>query len=405
MSKRVFNRVNLFIALQYLISRKKQSVLATIGVLLGVGIFIVMISFMTGVNSFLDDAVFSGSPDIIIRKKPTKTGHGGLFGNQLPVLQEVTGITTFLGEHDNVKAFAPQVIAPAILRSETEQLPVSLNGIFPAKEHLMVNLERRLTQGSGFESLKDKNTIILGVSLAKRLQVSHGDRLNMILPNGSYQTMRVSGIFSFGISTIDNLRTYVNANILQDLLGAESGNTSIHIKLKDREDLRLKSVLLQQYGTIVVDDWMDNNKTIVIGNKVRNVMTWTISFALLLVAGFGIYNIMNITVIQKRKDIAVLKTLGYAGKDLVFIFLAQSFIIGLLGSVLGVVFGYLISYTISLAPLETSDFIIVDTYPITFEAQFYVLGASFGVLTSLLAGYFPSKKASRVDPVTIIRDI
>ncbi|MEK6154382.1 FtsX-like permease family protein [Flavobacteriaceae bacterium 3-367] len=405
MSKNVFNSVNLFIAFQYLVARKKQSILATLGVLLGVTIFIVMISFMTGVNGFLDDAVFNGSPDIVIHQKPDKVKLKGLFGTKTPVLQQVSDIATSLGRHDNVKGFAQQTLSPAILLSETQQLPVSINGVFPDREYKMVDLERRLVHGDGFESLKDENAILLGVSLAKRLQVFQGDELRMILPNGRNHSLTVSGIFSFGISTIDNLRTYVNANTLQGLLENESGITNIHVKLKDREDLGLKNALLQQYGGIIVNDWMDGNKTIVIGNKVRNVMTWTISFALLLVAGFGIYNIMNITVIQKRKDIAVLKTMGYAGKDLVFIFLAQSFVIGSIGSLLGSFFGYLISYAISLAPLETSDFIIVDTYPITFEVKFYLLGASFGILTSLLAGYFPSKKASRVDPVTIIRDI
>lgn len=85
--------------------------------------------------------------------------------------------------------------------------------------------------------------------------------------------------------------------------------------------------------------------------------------------------------------------------------MVQSVIIGVIGAVLGNVFGYIISYMISTTPLDTSDFIIVDTYPINFKISYYILGFWFGVLTTIFSGYFPSRKASKVDPVTIIRGI
>lgn len=404
MSKQVFNKTNVFIALQYLFARKKQSFLAAIGVLLGVTTFIVMINFMTGVNDFLDDAVFNGSPDIIVSAKSKKqsTTTSNLLSNYIENSKKIDDV---LKVDDNVQSFARQIISPAILISTSKQFPGSINGVFPAQESNMVNLERRLIEGEGFQSLLKENSILLGVSLAKRLQVSVGDQIKMILPNGKNQELRVSGIFSFGITTIDNVRTYVSASTLQDLLDQKNSITNIHIKLKDRDDVRLKNYLTENIDGIATEDWKDSNKTIVIGNKVRDILTWSVSFALLLVAGFGIYNILNITVIQKRKDIAVLKTIGYSSNDIVFIFLIQSLIIGVLGAFLGVLFGYLISYLISTTPLDTSDFIIVDTYPINFKVSYYMLGFFFGVLTTIFAGYFPSKKASKVDPVTIIRGI
>ncbi|AXT51772.1 ABC transporter permease [Aquimarina sp. BL5] len=404
MSKQVFNKTNVFIALQYLFARKKQSFLAAIGVLLGVTTFIVMINFMTGVNDFLDDAVFNGSPDIIVSAKSKKqsTTTSNLLSNYIENSNKIDDV---LKVDDNVQSFAHQIISPAILISTSKQFPGSINGVFPAQESNMVNLERRLIEGEGFQSLLKENSILLGVSLAKRLQVSVGDQIKMILPNGKNQELRVSGIFSFGITTIDNVRTYVSASTLQNLLDQKNSITNIHVKLKDRDDVRLKSDLTDNIDGIATEDWKDSNKTIVIGNKVRDILTWSVSFALLLVAGFGIYNILNITVIQKRKDIAVLKTIGYSSNDIVFIFLIQSLIIGVLGAFFGVFFGYLISYLISTTPLDTSDFIIVDTYPINFKMSYYMLGFFFGILTTIFAGYFPSKKASKVDPVTIIRGI
>ncbi len=404
MSKTVLNKTNVFIALQYLFARKKQSFLATMGVMLGVTTFIVMINFMTGVNDFLDDAVFNGSPDIVVGADSKKSSTSGL-RIQIKTLENLERIDELLSEDKNVKAHARQVISPAILVSHHTQLPGSINGVFSSEESKMVDIERRLIEGKGFQSLNQENSILLGVSLAKRLQVSVGDELKMILPNGKNLQLQVAGIFSFGITTIDNVRTYFSAKTLQKMLSQENKSTHVHIKLKDRNDVSLKTTLSERFNTITVQDWKDSNKTIVIGNRVRDILTWSVSFALLLVAGFGIYNILNITVIQKRKDIAVLKTMGYAGNDIVFIFLVQSMIIGLLGAIFGLVFGYLISYMISTTPLDTSDFIIVDTYPINFNGGYYVMGLLFGLITTVLAGYFPSRKASKVDPVTIIRGI
>jgi len=291
-----------------------------------------------------------------------------------------------------------------VLTSNSQQLPGSLNGIFPLAERQMVDLNKRLITGMGFNKLSQHN-ILIGLSLANRLKVSVADTIKVILPNGKNSSLIVSGIFSFGITTIDNVRTYMSAETLQNLLGSSEVITHINVKLKDRNDINIKSLLLQQSKQIEIEDWKENNKTIVIGNKVRNILTWSVSLALLLVAGFGIYNIQNSAVFQKRKDIAVLKTIGYTNSDIVFIFLTQAIIIGLVGAFLALGLGYLISCMISITPLDTSDFIIVETYPVNFNKSHFILGFSFGVLTTILSGYFPSRKASKVDPVTIIRGI
>ena len=405
MSTPIYSKTNLFIAWQYLSARRKQSFLAMLGVMLGVTTFIVMINFMTGVNDFLDDAVFNGSPDIIVSSKTKAESSKQVFGNQLKTIADVQSINELLSKNENVQSFAHQLITPAILVSSTTQLPGSINGVFPDQEQHMVDLERRLIEGNGFQSLLEENSIVLGISLANRLKVSVGDELKMILPNGKNVKLKVSGIFSFGITTIDNVRTYFSASTLQQLLGQDQKTTHVHVKLKDRDDVSLKHQIIEQIASVAAEDWKDSNKTIVIGNKVRDILTWSVSFALLLVAGFGIFNILNITVIQKRKDIAVLKTMGYSSKDIVFIFLVQSLIIGLIGAVLGLLFAYVICYMISTTPLDTSDFIIVETYPINFKPIYFCMGFAFGVLTTILAGYIPSKKASKVDPVTIIRGL
>ncbi len=397
------NKVNFFIAKQHLLARKKQSFLAILGVLLGVTTFIVMASFMTGVNQFLDDAVFNGNPDITIYTN-NKSSQSI---NTIPA-DTVAKIAKTLKKHETVKAFSQQFAAPAILISNAQQLPIRLNGIIPDQEDQMVDLDRRLLSGTGFQSLNystDDKSILLGVSLAKRLKVTVGDSLKIILPNGSNSYLDVKGIFSFGITTIDNIRTYVHAETLRKLLKQPEDITAIHIRLNQRNQLQLKDELIHSFDSIEVNDWKEQNKTIVIGNKVRNILTWSVSFAILLVAGFGMYNVLHSVVLNKRKDIAVLKSIGYHEEDIIAIFLIQAFVIGLIGAVLGLAMGYLISLSISTTPIGTSDFIIVDTYPVNFDIAFYIFGSLFGLLTTLLATYFPTKKASAIDPVKTLRGL
>jgi len=391
---------NVFIALHYLRSNSKQNILAMMGVAIGVMTFIVMVNFMTGVNDFLDYAVFNGSPDVVIsaKKKPNSG-----FQTSISTFTNIELIEDVLSSEKNILAYSHHISTPAILIGKAQQLPGNISGITLHEETEMVNLNDRLITGSGFESLSEKNTILLGISIAENLGVSLGDSLQMILPNGRRSSLKVAGIFSFGITTIDNVRTYVNGETLQELMGSNQLVNQLHIKLKDRDNVAIKEQLTNQFPNIIVTDWKDANKTIVVGNNVRNVLTWSVSFALLLVAGFGIFNILNNLVLQKRKDIAVLKTMGYSQGDITTIFLLQSLLIGITGALLGALLGFFVSQGISNIPLNTSDFIIVDTYPINFSPLFYVLGVFFGITTTAIAGYFPSRKASNVDPVTIIR--
>lgn len=112
---------------------------------------------------------------------------------------------------------------------------------------------------------------------------------------------------------------------------------------------------------------------------------------------------MNMNVINKLKDIAILKATGFGGKDVVSVFLWQAVIIGLAGGLLGLLVGFLISYLLSITPFDAGEFLSIKTFPVLFKVEYYLMGLIFGVITTLLAGYFPSRKAARIDPVAILR--
>lgn len=149
-----------------------------------------------------------------------------------------------------------------------------------------------------------------------------------------------------------------------------------------------------------IESWQEANEQLVAGSELRNIIAVAVSLTILLVAGFGIYNIMNMTINEKIKEIAILKATGFSGNDIMTIFLTQATVIGLMGAIVGVIMGYGMSLLINQVPFTIAG---LKTLPIFFRVQDFLLAVVFGILTTIIAGYLPSRKASKIDPVIIIR--
>jgi lipoprotein-releasing system permease protein len=128
-----------------------------------------------------------------------------------------------------------------------------------------------------------------------------------------------------------------------------------------------------------------------------------VSITLLIVAGFGIYNILNMLIYEKINDIAILKATGFSSADVRWIFISQAIIIGIIGGGLGLLLGYFVSVLIDQTPFNSHAIPNMDTYPVYYNPTYYVIGIIFAMLSTYFAGYFPSRKAGKIDPVDIIR--
>ena len=248
------------------------------------------------------------------------------------------------------------------------------------------------------------NGILLGHSLATRLNVQMGDLVTLATPNGSSMRFRVVGTFQFGLGSLDLIRSYVSLNNVQQLLGKDNQYvTNINMKLNDNTQAPgMAKEFKKRYG-YKADDWQSANASAMVSITIRNVMTFVVSFTLLVVAGFGIYNIMSMTIQNKLKDIAILKAQGFSGTDVMAIFLAESVTIGMLGAITGLGLGFLMSYGVWHLPFPKNDNISITHYPVTFHWYHYAFGVFFGMLTTFVAGLLPSMRASKIDPVAILR--
>lgn len=416
-----FNRINLQIARTHLFAKKKQTAIASLGVTFGIAMFILMISVMTGVNKLLEETQLTSTPHVRIyrdigHERPSLLSafnpgerRWNLVHHQKPKdeplnLRNGLLIARSLEANPNVLGVSPQVSSQVFFNYGPAQLSGMLVGVDMEKEDRLYAVRSKVKSGSLEALMASNDGILMGKGLADKMQVKAGDKVTVTTPKGEVVLLRVIGTFQMGIGAIDNMRCYTSLQTVQKILQENTRYiTDIHVKLND---LSLATPLAKEWQdrfAYRAEDWETANATILVSFTIRNIMTGVVVMTLLVVAGFGIYNIMNMTVYDKMKDIAILKATGFQGKDIVGIFISQSAFIGLIGAALGLIIGFVLSWMVSQAPFDGGEFLSIDTFPVNMDPKFYIFGLVFGILTTLLAGYFPSRKASKIDPVAILR--
>ena len=415
------NAVLIQIAKTHLLTRKKQSAIASLGVTFGIGTFIVLVSFMTGLNGLLDGLILNRTPHIRIynevqpsEKQPIqlhpdfkravhmvhsikpKQEKASVYNNQ-PLMN-------LLKKNSLVMGVTPQVSARIFYQSGSVLLNGNAIGINAIEEDRLFNFKQYIVDGLPLDLANNENGIVLGMGVAKKLSVGIGDRIQILSSTGATYRLKVVGFFQSGLADIDKLQSYVNIKMAQRIAG-EGNNyiTDISVKLFDIEKAKgLSDEIAQTYGVNSIDVKAANAQ-FETGNTIRNIITYAVSITLLIVAGFGIYNILNMVIYEKMNDIAILKATGFSGSDVKRIFIYQAMFIGIVGGIIGLGMGGILSFLISKAPFETEAIPTVKTFPVNFQPLFYVIGAVFAIVTTFFAGYFPARKASKIDPVEIIR--
>jgi len=410
----------LSIALTHLKAKPRQTLIAMLGVTFGISMFISMISMMTGLNDFTEQMTMAISPDIRMYNDHSEPdiplieklypgGFNVLYHPkpklESPRIRNALQITQLLRNNPLVRGVSAQVNSQVFYNYGPVKLNGSILGVDVLEEDKLYNIRGQMQQGKLEDLLSSNDAIIMGAGLAKKLQVKRGDRVMVTTPEGLSFNLKISGIFKTGIGMVDNVKAYANIQTVQKLLGKDpSFLTDIHIKLRDNTNARFYAQRWQETFGYTAEDWETANTTYITGVLIRNIMTWSVSITLLIVAGFGIYNIMSMTIMNKMKDIAILKAMGFSAKDVMQIFLAQSLSIGLLGSIMGLMVGFLLSLALAQVPLDGGDFFSLDKMPVRFDIRFYLAGLAFGLITPAIAGFMPSRKAGNTDPIEIIRN-
>jgi lipoprotein-releasing system permease protein len=413
--------VLLKIASTHLLARKKQTAIAALGVTFGIGTFIILVSFMTGLNGLLDGLILNRTPHIRIyneveasEKQPVELDrtYSGKFNivhsikpkkSQSNIRNNRSIINALLND-PRVKGVTPQVSARVFYQSGTLLLNGNLIGINPLEEERLYNFQDYVINGKPSDLANTDNGVILGAGVGKKLRLDVGDYVSMVTPDGEIIRLKIVAFFQSGLADLDNLQSYTNIKSAQR--AAKEGPsyvTDIHVKLHDMELAEGMSYEMERNFEVNAIDIKRANAQFETGTSIRNLITYAVSITLLIVAGFGIYNILNMLIYEKMNDIAILKATGFSGGDVMRIFIYQALLIGIMGGIIGLIMGYLVSLAISHAPFETQALPTIKTFPVNFDGNYYVIGTVFALVTTFFAGFLPARKASKIDPVDIIR--
>ncbi len=409
--------VNTEIALTYLSSRKKQTVVASLGVMFGISMFIFMQSLMKGTNDYFEKSSFSTTAhirlfsenkvaDAHMLKTFLKDSSVKLLTNpkQLSQSQGLTnpyGIINNIRKNRQVVAVTPQVTATVIYTSGSVNINGTVAGVNIDEEDKMFDVKTNMVTGDLHDLNRVNNGILIGKGIAEKLSLHVGDNITVRAGSGSATVMKVIGIYATTIKQIDDTKSYANIVQAQNLLGKDrSYVTDIKINLADYNQAAIVARELETITGYKAEDWIQSNEQLKAAFKIRAIILNSVIGVILLVAGFGIYNILNMTIYEKIKEIAILKATGFSGKSVISIFLQQAIYIGLIGGIVGIIFGFLITFMVSRIYIGAGT---LKYLPMSFYIPHYIEAVCFGILTTIAAGFFPARKASKVDPVTIIR--
>jgi lipoprotein-releasing system permease protein len=413
--------VILNIAKTHLLTKIKQTSTAALGVTFGIGAYITLVCFMTGLNSMLDGLILNQTPHIHIYNEiePSKKQPVSLYDNLTnnfnvvhsvkPKLSQkkihnALPIIKYLEENENIRGALPQIKTQIFYIAGSIELGGNLIGINPIEEAKLFNIKDYIVEGSAEALSNTDNGILLGIGIAKKMSLKVGDRVQISPLSGGLFPLKIVGFYQSGIADLDAIQSYTNIKTVQRVLGeAQNYITDINIKLYDIEQAVPLSKIIEKQFNVKAIDIKTANAQFETGTAVRNLITYAVSITLLIVAGFGIYNILNMLIYEKMNDIAILKATGFSGKDVQLLFMSQAMIIGFVGGVLGLLVGFGLTKFIGTIPFQTEALPTIETYPINMNPLFFVIGFSFAMISTFLAGYLPSKKAKKIDPVQIIR--
>lgn len=411
----------LSISKSLLLARWSQTLVAAIGVTFSIAMFITLLSFMTGLNDLLDGLILNRTPHVRLYNEIQASivqpidyyakykNHYNFVSSVKPKNERLeiynnAAIINTLKKDSRVLGIAPKITAQVFYNVGAIDLTGVINGIDVEAENKLFFFSNYVTAGNYIDLKNTPNSIILGKGAAEKMLTNIGDVIQVTTTKGERMQLKVVGYFQSGLQDLDKVQSYASIKTTQKLLGeSNSYITDIQVKLNDINIAPATAIEYKNLFNVESIDIKTANSQFETGSFVRSLISYAVGITLLIVAGFGIYNILNMMIYDKMDSIAILKATGFSGRDVNIIFIVIALSIGIFGGTLGLIFGFGFSALIDQIPFNTASLPTIKTYPINYNPKFYIIGAVFSLITTYMAGYFPSRKASKIDPVIIIR--
>lgn len=408
-----------FLSWRQLIARKKQTVLILLGISFGTLLFVSISAVQLGMRRYIAEQLLNNTAHILIsgaeRKVDSKEVTEALYGGQQFVrwvtppsgVREEVRLENYGGWYENlsrdprVMDFSPRMNTHVVMTNGKFNSAVNLIGTIPERTVNITSIEKYMKAGS-FLDLKGSNCIVIGSGSADDLGIKVGQYIRLNAGKGGTRPFKIVGIFHFGNEQVDRTLAFANLPDVQVLNKSPGRITEIAVSLYNIEEA---GAVADEWGLLTsdkVEDWQEANQSFMEMIKVQDFTRYFITTAILVVASFGIYNVLSIMINQKKKEIAILRAIGYAPDKILKLILYQGIVLGVAGGLLGLLLGYFLSLYV-----ESIEFNIEigggHNLWINYDLNIYVTAFFSAILSSLIASYIPARAASKMTPMEIIR--
>jgi lipoprotein-releasing system permease protein len=405
----------LYIALRFLRHRKRSFILSLLGVVFGVAIFICTQAQTQGfAKNFIDSTL--GSNGALLLRSRFQNAAGGLLvppknvrNPDQPRRHSLDGISNAPEIMRVSRQFADVASCSAVLRGTVnaragfDNATVDLFGI-DATQHLQTtNLSQQVTGGSLDDFRNNPNAVIIGTRLADALQVTPGDVIQILSPGGEYRRFAIAATARSGVGVVDAVRVYCHVRVAQALLKKPFAASMIVYKLRDPDRAPAVARAFETLFQHETQSWQDREE----GNlqlflTIRMSAAITVSLIILL-AGFGIFNVLTMSVLGKLKEIAILRSMGYRSSDISAIFLWQGAMIAAAGSIIGCGAGALLTWGVSKIPIEIRGLLYANHFLVAWDWHHYLWATILAIIATFIASYVPARRAALLPPVETLR--
>jgi lipoprotein-releasing system permease protein len=410
-------RVLFFIAFRHLFARKRQSFVSLLGIIIGVAFFLAISSLMRGSQNDFIKRLIDNSPHVTISDTFRAAGvqpaeliyKDSIVGvrNQKPK-SETRGIRgyrqtlTWLQSMPGVQASAVQS-GQVVLNFAGRDSSLTVSGMEPEEISTITTIAEYMVQGTIDDLIANRGGIIVGAGLLDKQSLDIGDNITLASSNGQVRTFKILGAFRTGRSDYDETQAFIDIKRAQALFDRSNRANRIIIKMDNPHDADALAKKIERRIGYKSVSWQESSEDIRNTLLIRNIIMYSVVSAVLLVASFGIYNIIFTVIMEKQRDISILKSMGFLARDIRRVFLIQGVFLGVSGVILGLPLGCLMMFGLMQVKLKPPGASQIVQMPLDWGWSQFAIAAAFALLSSVLAAYFPARKGARILPIDVLR--
>jgi lipoprotein-releasing system permease protein len=393
--------------------------MSLIGIIFGISFFIVTQAQTSGFQTYFIRTILGTNGAIRIsdrfqdmKETVNKISKDGQFKFQFKSREDaeyIDGvdypgkIRIALSEFPSINGISEVFECNAALQTKSRNYSVQAHGIRINDHMIASEIENQLMHGSIENFLSDEMGIFIGNRVAERLNLHVNDRVNIVGTKGNFQ-LRVSGIFETGVSEIDKKRIYISLATARSIEGKRFGGSVFQLSMLNPDNARSVASQIQQTLGHRTVSWQEREKVWLDVFKALRISSAITVSTILLLSGLGMFNVFAIMVIEKTRDVAILRSIGFEPKDISAIFLWQGMIVLIAGIVGGVLFGVIGTYLVSQIPLEIRGIFTTDSFVVNWDISHYIWAILIATIFVSIASWIPARRASKVEPAKIIRE-